>query len=185
MGLGSSSPPRLHHFFRARNTTPTTTASAATATPPAMSKGFTLSKMLPGDSSELFPLCSESGDGPVASCVSLAAGLGFRLLWLLATAASPPAFLVAGAGCSLGTSFLSAVVAGAGLGFSGFPELGALASGLFPLRTLPLESIPVSAAGCDWVRCTGLSQLSSAAVPAAAEGRGSTRGQSLAAGVLG
>lgn len=124
-----------------------------------MIKGFMLSKKLPGDSSELFPLWSESGDWPLASCVSVAAGLGFRLLWLLAMAASLPAFLVAvaGAGCSLGASFLSAFVAGPGLGFSGFPELAALASGLFPLRTLPLESI----LGVLWAATghTGLSQL--------------------------
>lgn len=122
-----------------------------------------LSKKLPGDSSELFPLWSESGDWPLASCVSVAAGLGFRLLWLLATAASLPAFLVAvaGAGCSLGASFLSAFVAGPGLGFSGFPELAALASGLFPLRTLPLESI----LGVLWAAsgCAELSQLFSLA----------------------
>lgn len=118
-----------------------------------------LSKKLPGDSSELFPLWSESGDCPLASCVSVPAALGFRLLWLLAMAASPPAFLVAvaGAGCSLGASFLSAFVAGPGLGFSGFPELAALASGLFPLRTLPLESI----LGVLWAAAgfVGLSQL--------------------------
>lgn len=128
-----------------------------------MIKGFMLSKKLPGDSSELFPLWSESGDWPLASCVSVAAGLGFRLLWLLATAASLPAFLVAvaGAGCSLGASFLSAFVAGPGLGFSGFPELAALASGLFPLRTLPLESI----LGVLWAAsgCAELSQLFSLA----------------------
>lgn len=148
--VGILSPPRLGlHFFRARNATPTITASAATATPPMMIKGFMLSKMLPGDSSEPFPLWSESGDWPVASCVSVAAALGFRLLWLFTTAASLPAFLgaVAGLGCSLGVSFLSALVAGPGLGFSDFPELGALASGLLALRTLPLESIPTSAAG--------------------------------------